>query len=232
MEDSTADGLYSPDPLCPPVEGNEIEAAREMLRDNKGAEWSVCFSTGIQVGGNLELRDNLIVLLMELGVPMATVSDAFGLSGREAWAIAASEPISVFRCLGCKEPLKVRDRRDLLRLRRALRTISEARPGDPGHWSLLCDPCTDLRLQLHNDAQRLKRLARQARTAQLRRMPFAEYRLQPEWQARRTDTLARSAGNAMRAWTFTTTPTTDTATRVPSTSPYYASGATRCTTES
>jgi 5-methylcytosine-specific restriction endonuclease McrA len=38
----------------------------------------------------------------------------------------------------------------------------------------------------------LKRLARQARIAQLRRMSFAEYRRQPEWQARRTATLARA----------------------------------------
>jgi 5-methylcytosine-specific restriction endonuclease McrA len=174
-----------------PVEDDQITAAREMLQDNKGAEWSVCFSIGIQVGGNVELRDNLVALLVEFDVPMATISDAFGLSGREVWAVAESEPVSVFRCLGCKELLKVRDRRDLLRLRRALRAISEARPGDPGNSSLLCDSCTDLRLQLHSEEQRLKRLALQARTARLRRMPFAEYRVQPEWQARRTATLAR-----------------------------------------
>jgi hypothetical protein len=192
MEDSTADGLYSPDHLCLPVEERQIEAAREMLRENKGAEWSVCFSTGIQVGGNTELRDNLIPLLMETHLPMSTISDMFGLSGREAWAIAASEPVSVFRCLDCGEFLAVRARRDLLRLRRAARAVSEARLGDPGEMTLLCDSCTDLRIQLQSEEQRLRRLARQARTAQLRKMPFAEYRLQPEWQIRRTATLARA----------------------------------------
>ena len=192
MEDSTSHGRYSPDPLCLPVEERQIQVAREMLRENKGAEWSACFSSGIQVGGNVELRDNLVALLMEFDLPMATITDMFGVSGREAWEIAASEPVSVFCCLDCKELLRVRDRRDLLRLRRALRAVSEARPGDPGDVTLLCGSCTELRLQLQSEEQRLRRLAQQARTAQLRKMPFAEYRTQPEWQARRTATLARA----------------------------------------
>ena len=96
MEDSTADGLYSPDPLCLPVEERQIQAAREMLRENKGAQWSVCCSTGIQVGGNVELRDNLVALLVEFDVPMATISDMFGLSGREVWTIG-------YRCQVCGE---------------------------------------------------------------------------------------------------------------------------------
>jgi len=175
-----------------PVEEKQIEVAREALRENKGAQWSVCFSIGIQVGNNVELRNNLIPLLMELDVPTATISDAFGLSGREVWEIAASEPVSVFWCVDCGELLNVRDRRDLMRLKRATRAASDARPGDPRDATLLCDACTHLRLQLHSEAQRLRRLARQARTAQLRKMPFAEYRVQPEWQARRTATLARA----------------------------------------
>ena len=92
----------SPDPLRLPVEKGQIEAARETLRDNKGAQWSVCFAIGIQVGGDGELRDNLVALLVEFDMPMATISDAFGLSGREVWAIAASEPISVFWCVDCE----------------------------------------------------------------------------------------------------------------------------------
>jgi hypothetical protein len=178
--------------LSVPLDEVHIEAAKELLRENKGAEWTVCYSIGIQVGGNVELRDNLVALLMEFDIPMATISDMFGLSGREAWEIAASEPVSVPWCLDCGELLDVRDRRGLLRRRRALRAVSNARPGDPGDVTLLCDSCTDLRLQLRIDEQRLRRLARQARTAQLRKMSFAEYRMQPEWQARRAATLARA----------------------------------------
>ena len=192
MQDSTRNAGSPPGNHWLPMDECQIQAARDMLRDNKGAEWSVCFSAGIQVGGNVELRDNLLPILVETDLPMATLSDAFGLSGQEVWAIASSDPVSVFRCVDCKEPLKVRDRRDLVRLRRALRAVAEARPGDPGDSSLLCGFCTDLRHQLHSERQRLSRLTRQARIAQLRKMPFAEYRLQPEWQARRTATLARA----------------------------------------
>jgi 5-methylcytosine-specific restriction endonuclease McrA len=182
----------SPEGFRLPVQEGQIEAARETLRENKGAQWSVCFSIGIQVGDNAELRNNLISLLIELDVPMATISDMFGLSGREAWEIAASEPVLVFWCLDCGELLDVRDHRDLLRLRRAARAVSDARPGDPVDITLLCDSCTNLCIQLHTEEQRLRRLARQARTAQLRKMPFADYRMQPEWQARRSATLARA----------------------------------------
>ena len=174
------------------VQENHIEAAKKMVRENKGAQWSVCVSIGIQVGDNMELRNNLIPLLVELDLPTATICDMFGLSGREVWAIAASEPVSVYWCGDCASPLVVRDRRDLLRLGQASRAVAQARCGDPGIMTLLCDPCTDLRLELHNEEQRLKRLARQARAAQLRKMPFAEYRMQPEWQTRRTATLSRA----------------------------------------
>src|SRR5829696_7126637 len=186
------DSASSPDLLWPPVDEGQIEAAKEIQRENKGAQWSLCFSIGVQVGDNVELRDNLIPLLMELDVPTATISDTFGLSGREVWEIAASEPVSVFFCLDCGELLDIRDRRDLMRLKRATRAASDARPGDRGDAILLCVSCTDLRLQLHCDEQRLRRLARQARTAQLRKMPFVEYRWQIEWQTRRTAALARA----------------------------------------
>jgi 5-methylcytosine-specific restriction endonuclease McrA len=182
----------SPEELRLPVEECQIEAARETLRENKGAQWSVCFAIGIQVGDNVELRNNLIPLLMEFEVPTATISDMFGLSGREVWDIAASEPVSLYWCVNCAELLDVRVRRDLMRLRRASRALSCARPEDPGDTTLLCDSCTNLRLQLRSEEQRLRRLARQARSAQLRKMPFAQYRMQPEWQARRTATLARA----------------------------------------
>ena len=150
------------------------------------------------MGDNADLRNNLVAVLMECDVPMATISEMFGLSGREAWEIAASEPVSVFWCLDCGELLDVRDRRDLMRLKRATRAAATARPGDPGDAILLCDYCTNLHLQLRADEQRLRRLACQARTAQLRKMPFREYRNQPEWQARRSAALAR-AGHRCQA---------------------------------
>ena len=187
-----SDPVSSPERLWLPVDEGQIEAARETLRDNKGAQWSLGVSISIQIGDNVELRNNLIPFLIELDVPTATISDMFNLSGRELWNVAAAEPVSVFGCLDCGALLKVRDRRDLLRLIRASRAISCARARERGDVSLLCDSCTELRLQLLSEEQRLRRLAQQARTAQLRKMPFAEYRKQPEWQVRRVQALTRA----------------------------------------
>lgn len=189
--DSTVDPGASPVGLRLPLDEGQIEAARATYRENKGSQWSEALAVGLLVGGNVELRNGLVALLLELDVPTATISDMFGLSGREMWEVASSEPVSVFSCLDCGTLLEIRDRRDLLRLRRTLRAVVEARPGDLGDTALLCGSCTSLRLQIHNEEQRLRRLARQARAAQLRKMPFAQYRLTPEWQARRVAALVR-----------------------------------------
>lgn len=183
-----------------PLDRGLLEAAKAAYRENKGAQWSEALAVGLQVGDDAELRDGLVSLLLELDVPTSTISDMFSLSGREVWDIGAADPVSVFRCLGCGALLEVRDRRDLLRLRlrRALRDAACAGAGDPGDAGLLCGPCTDLRFWVRSEEQRLGRLASQARTAQLRRMPFSEYRVQPEWQARRAATLAR-AGHRCQA---------------------------------
>ena len=101
------------DPLCLRIEDHEIKRATETLRENKGTEWGLCVSIRIQVGGDVELRDNLIPLLVETYLPTSTISNLFGLSGREVWAIAGSEPVSLFWCLDdCGMLLGVRDRRD------------------------------------------------------------------------------------------------------------------------
>lgn len=181
-----------------PLDQGMLVAAKSAAADNKGAQWSQALAVGLMVGDNDELRNGLVIFLLELDVPTATISDMFCLSGREAWDIAASDPVSMFFCLDCGALLEVRDRRDLLCLRRALRSAACAGPGDPGDTTLLCEPCTGLRLENHNEEQRLNRLARQARTAQLREMPFAAYRMHPEWQARRSATLAR-AGHRCQA---------------------------------
>jgi 5-methylcytosine-specific restriction endonuclease McrA len=182
---------HSPGGFRLPLDEDQIEAAKAVYRENKGAQWSAAVAIGLQVDGNAELRDSLVAFFVELVIPTATIADAFCLSGREVWEIASSDPISMFCCLDCDDPIEVRDRKDLVRLRRALRTVSAVRPGDLGDMDLLCESCTGLRLQIHNEEQRLRRLARQSRAAQLRKMPFSDCRLTPEWQARRVAALAR-----------------------------------------
>ena len=198
MDDLSPSPGTPPGGLRLPLDGRQIEAAKAAYRENKGSQWAQALAVGLQVGDNAEMRNGLVSLLLELDVPTATISDMFSLSGRELWDIAASDPVSMFWCLNCGALLELRDRRDLLRLRRSLRVAACARVGDPGDSCLLCEACTDLQLRLNNEEQRLRRLARCARAAQLRKMPFSAYRIQPEWQARRAATLAR-AGHRCQA---------------------------------
>ena len=168
MEDSTPKAWSSPGELRLPLDRGMLEAARRMYEENRGALWTHLVSTGLLVEDSLELRANLISLFTQIDeIPISWLDHAFGVNGREAWAIAQTEPIFLFWCLEC-------------------------RVGELVSTTLLCGRCTELRLQLHNEEQRLRRLARQARTAQLRTMPFAEYRKQPEWQVRRVQALTRA----------------------------------------
>jgi 5-methylcytosine-specific restriction endonuclease McrA len=171
-----------------------LEAARRMYRDNRGALWTHLVSTGLLVEDSLELRANLIALFAQVDeIPISWMEHAFGVNGREAWAIAQAEPIFLFWCLCCQEQILPKDPRHLRRLKRELEALRNSSVGEMVSTALLCRRCTELRLQLHNEEQRLRKLAQQARTAQLRKMPFAEYWVQSEWHARRTATLA-SAG--------------------------------------
>jgi hypothetical protein len=193
MENSTPHAWFSPGELRLPLDQGMLEAARRMHQDNRGALWTHLVSTGLLVEDSLELRANLISLFAQVDeIPISWLEHAFGVNGREAWAIAQTEPIFLFWCLDCNEQIHPKGPMHMRRLKRELEALRNSSVGELVSTALLCDYCTELRLQIHNEEQRLRRLARQARTAQLRKMPFAEYRMQPEWQARRTATLARA----------------------------------------
>ena len=206
-----------------PLDRGMLEAAKGMYRDNRGALWTHLVSTGLLVGDSVELRANLISLFAQVDeVPISWLADAFGVNGREAWAIAQTEPIFLFWCLECEAPLCPKDPRHLRHLKRELEALRNCRVGEMVSTALLCGRCTEIRLQHHNEQRRMARLARQARAAQLRKM-FAEYRRQPEWQVRRTATLARAEYRCQvcrehdTRLTSTTIPTNAMATRVPRT---------------
>jgi hypothetical protein len=173
-----------------PLDKGHIDAARATYRYNKGEEWSACVSIGLQLGDNVDLRHNLVRVLFERGVPTATIADAFDLSGREVWRIVAVDPISLFGCLECDEPLPVRDRSEAIRQQRALNVARKAAPGGRGSAELFCGACTEILLERRNDHARLERLAQQARLSELNKMTYAEYLSTPEWRARRTAALA------------------------------------------
>jgi 5-methylcytosine-specific restriction endonuclease McrA len=197
MWDRNSERCSSPEGLRLALEEEQLAAAKATVADNKGALGTVLLAIGLRMSDDPELRDDLARLFMEQEtIPTSVISNAVCLSGRELWQLAALDPISLFGCLDCGEPLPVRDRRELMYLSRAAKRLSGVRAGDLVDANLLsqllCEGCTQTRLELHNEEARLQRLARQARVAQLRKMPFTEYRKTPEWQARRAAALARA----------------------------------------
>jgi 5-methylcytosine-specific restriction endonuclease McrA len=190
MRDRNPDTDGSPQALRLPLAKAHIDAARATYRDNKGAEWAVCISIGLQVGGDVELRDNIVRVLVDRGVPTATVADAFDLSGRVVWDIVAADPISLFRCLECHEPLTVRDLSEAIRVQRALDTLRNAAPGGQASADLFCGGCTEIILHRHNEQARREWLASEARISELSKMPYREYLLTPEWRAKKAAALA------------------------------------------
>ena len=98
MEDSTPNAWSSPGELRLPLDRGMLEAARRMYRDNRGALWTHLVSTGLLVEDSLELRANLISLFVQIDeVPISWLDHAFGVNGREAWAIARQ---SRYSCSG------------------------------------------------------------------------------------------------------------------------------------
>ncbi len=193
MEDSTPKAWSSPGELRLPLDRGMLEAARRMYRDNRGALWSHLVATGLLVEDSLELRANLISLFAQVDeIPISWLDHAFGVNGREAWAIAQAEPIFLFWCLFCQEQIRPKDPRYLRRLKRELEVLRNCRVGEMVSTALLCGRCTELRLQQHNEECRAARLAQQARAAQLYKLG-AKYREEPEWQVRRVQALTRAA---------------------------------------
>ena len=191
MWDRNPDQGPSPEGFQLPLERGHIESAKATYRDNKGAEWSVCASIGLQVGDYVELRDNIVRVLVERGVPTAAATNAFGLSGREVWKIVAADPISLFRCLECDEPLTVRDRSDAIRMQRSLDAVRNAVPGGKGAADLFCGVCTVVVLERFNEQARRERLASEARIWELNnKMSYQEYLRTPEWRATKAAALA------------------------------------------
>jgi hypothetical protein len=213
MEDSTPKAWSLPGELRLPLDQGMLEAARRMYGDNKGAMWSHLVSTGLLVEDSLELRTNLISLLVQVDeIPISWLDHAFGVNGREAWAIAQAEPIFLFGCLDCNEQIRPKDPRHLLRLKRELEVLRDCSVGEMVSTALLCGGCTELRLHLYNEECRAARLTQQARLPDCTRWePSTESSQSGRCggcrRLREPDTSARRAGGATRRLTSTTIPT-------------------------
>ena len=193
MRDSTVINGSWPEEVLLPLKREQLEAAKAIAADNKGAQWTAGQALFLLAGDPTESRRALGAFLWEIeSLPISMITETTGYSGQELREVVEADPISLFGCLSCAEPIDPKDRRHFLSLKRELRLVCNSRAGDAVVSGLLCGHCTRVQLQILEEEKRLSRLARLARAAQLRKMPFYEYRHTPEWQARRFDTLSRA----------------------------------------
>ncbi len=152
--------------------------------------------------GDPASRNDLIVVSVEnprLGD--ADLVDLLHLDVGELMEIWEARPISMFGCLhpACRAPIPVRNRAHLLRLLRLDRYFGfKVGAGDlvelEALCQMVCEGCTQGLRHCYDEELRAALLAHQARTSELRKMPFEEYRRTPEWRSRRNRVLLR-AGN-------------------------------------
>jgi hypothetical protein len=174
------------------------DAVRGQLQENKGALYARVQAISLQMSSHsLDVRD-LLSLLCELQVPTSVVSDNFSVTSHEWMAMRSADPTSIVSCLECRTHLPDGNRRTFLRQLRTLKYLGKFEIGDLVEFrtisQLLCDACSREQRNRYEQQVRAERLSRQARKAQLRRMPHAEYLKTPEWRARRNRALFQ-AGN-------------------------------------
>jgi len=171
-----------------------LDKAKQLYKENRGNLWHHLVSTSQLAGDKVELVPNLISLFTQLDeIPLVALDDAFGASGREAWAIAQADLIFTFKCLGCEVSLQPKDLKTLRRLKRVLHTACQSKVGELVSADLVCPPCTKVRLELRSEQYRLSRIRLQARVAQMNnKMSYADYLEQAEWKSTRAIVLARA----------------------------------------
>lgn len=172
-----------------PLREDVVVAARSQKSNNEGARLVQLLAVAQHLSGHPELSAMLLPLLMESSINTnAALTDAFNLSERQLMEIHDAQPVSIFSCLVCNDPLPVMGRTDLLRSIWALNYV--VAPGKVGEYvpakalyGLFCGPCR-VDDQIDQDEQRRAEMeALQARQKDLQKMSYADYLLTPEWRA-------------------------------------------------
>ncbi len=195
--------VYSEEgPLRIPFPGGMLKPAQDQHSNNQDARIVRLRELLCPVLGNPNSRNDYIVISVEN--PFFAddeLADILAVDVTALMQIWEARPISIFDCLHptCRAPIPVRSRAHLLRLLRLDRYFGlRVGAGDLVEFKalceMLCEGCTQGLRHCYEEELRAELLVRQARTSQLRKMPFREYRLTPEWRSRRNRVLLR-AGN-------------------------------------
>jgi hypothetical protein len=184
---------YEGDSFYIPLSKRLKSPVEEQLKDNKGALYTRLNSVALQVSGSssyaidrINLRNDLVAILCDcLRIPPSAITDNFGLSHEELMEVYHAEPISLFSCLECRDPLPEGSLRVLRRRKHALCQLSGLEIGD------LVDLCTFQNL-LCGTCYLDLRSAAEDRLRELRTMPYPMYLLTREWNDKRERTLMRA----------------------------------------
>jgi hypothetical protein len=199
--------LYSDDDAFRIPFSTELKSTvEEQLKDNKGALYARLQSVALQVSGSssyeidrINLRNDLVAIYCECSlIPISAITDNFGLDAEELMVIYHSEPISLFSCLQCSEPLPEGALRILRHRIRTLYLLSRIEVGDPVELSmlqvLLCNVCEQGLGHCLDEERRAQYLAAKARQSELHNMAYPLYLQTREWKAKRNRKLIQ-AGN-------------------------------------
>ena len=196
-------GTYLEDaPFSIPFPQEMLNAAQDQYRNNEDARVGRYREMLRPSLGDRNSRTDLIALSVEdLLIADNDLVDMLALELPDLMQVWEARPISMFDCLvpSCCEPIPVRNRMHLLRLIRVQRYLGlRVGAGDLVEFrtlcGMLCEPCGQGLWQSYDEQHRADLCIRKARIAELRKMPFTEYRLTKEWRARRSRVLLR-AGN-------------------------------------
>ncbi len=191
------------DPSRMPFPGEMLKVAQNQCSNNRDALVARFGELSCPLSGGPNSRDDLIVVFVENHriadddlVELLFLDDTSEIM--EVWE---ARPISMFACLhpGCRAPIPVRNRKHLLGLLCLDRYFGlRVGAGDLVELEklceMLCEGCAQDLRDSHAQELRAAALAREARAAELRSMPWPEYRMTREWRSRRNSVLLR-AGN-------------------------------------
>ena len=184
-------------PFRLPFAQEMYRAAQEQYNNNQEARVARSREVYCPHLGDLNSRNAHVALLVEH--PRYTdveVAYILAIDITEAMRIWASRPISLFSCLepSCRTLLPIRNRKHLLRLLSVERFFRlKVRAGDLVEFEtlceMICEPCAQGLQHRYDEQRRAEMCSWQARVAELRKMPFAEYSRTREWQRRRSRAL-------------------------------------------
>jgi 5-methylcytosine-specific restriction endonuclease McrA len=186
--------LYFDDgPFRIPFPEEMHRAAQEQQSNNKEARIARAREVHCPHLGDLSSRNDQIALLVEDSrYEDDDLADILAIDIPEALQIWEARLVSLFSCLepACRTPLPIRNRTHLRRLLHLEKQFNSfVRAEDPVEFqklaTMLCEGCAQGLEHSYDEQRRADMCIRQARAAQLRKMPFEEYWLTPEWRALR-----------------------------------------------